>query len=333
MISPKVATYQNVRRRRRRTRRWMPPREESASVTKPVSGACHCLDELGWIVVVDLSPQSPNQHFQHVGEGVVVLIPNVGGDRRAIHYLSLVQDEKLQQREFLGSQLDGLAGTPHPLRIQIDLEVGNAECFRQGSATSSSQRPHPRQQLTEGKGLGEIVIRADLQSRHPVVDCIARSEHEDGGGDLADSQLAAEIEAISAGQHHVEYQHVEAAERRFHFPFGVAGHRHHLNAVLGKAGLYNRRQARVVLDKKNSHKRQFTPAGAERSPYDPKRVQCNDDDSFPQYHSPDNRRKFPAPERAASPNQLEECPCSKSSPWQWQSPLPRASLARRPPAP
>src|ERR1700694_723603 len=86
MISPKVATYQNVRRRRSRTRRWMPPREESASVTKPVSGASHCLKELRCIFVVDLAPKAPHQHLEYVGEGVVVLIPDVGGDRGAIDH-------------------------------------------------------------------------------------------------------------------------------------------------------------------------------------------------------------------------------------------------------
>src|SRR6202048_2919287 len=101
MISPKVATYQNVRRRRRRTRRWMPLREESASVTKPVSGASHCLNQLRWIFVVDLSPQPPHQHLEHVREGVVVLIPDVGGNCRAIDYLSLVQDKKLEQCKLL----------------------------------------------------------------------------------------------------------------------------------------------------------------------------------------------------------------------------------------
>src|ERR1700693_5737644 len=87
MISPKVATYQNVRRRRRRTRRCMPPRDESASVTKPVSGASPCRNELRWILVVDLAAQAPHQHLEHVRERVVVFIPDVGGDRRAIYHL------------------------------------------------------------------------------------------------------------------------------------------------------------------------------------------------------------------------------------------------------
>ena len=137
---------------------------------------------------------------------------------------------------------------------------------REWSSAPSSQRPHSRQQLAEREGLGQVIVRTHLESRHPVVDGVARGEHEDWRPDLAHSQLAAEIESVSSRQHHVEDEHVEAAERRFHLPLGVAGHRHHLNAVLGEAGLDDGRQAGVVLDQKNSHDRQFTSLGVERSP-------------------------------------------------------------------
>src|SRR6202158_1875493 len=170
MISPKVATYQNVRRRRRRTRRWMPPREESASVTKPVSGASHCLNELRWIFVVDLAPQASYEHLEHVREGVVVLVPDVGSNGRAIDHLALVQHKKLEKRKFLGCELNGSASAAHPLGLQIDFEVGNAQRLRKWSAAPSSQRPHAREQLTEREGLGQVVVGADLQSRHAVVD-------------------------------------------------------------------------------------------------------------------------------------------------------------------
>ena len=125
-MRPNVATYQIVRRRRRRTRRWMPPREECASVTKAVSGASHRLDQLDWVIVIDLPAQAPHQHLEHVREGVVVLIPHMGGNCCAIDDLPVMQDKKLEQRELLGGQLNGFAGTTHPVSVEIDFEISNA---------------------------------------------------------------------------------------------------------------------------------------------------------------------------------------------------------------
>lgn len=272
----------------------MPAREECTSVTKAVSGASHRLNQLGWVIVVDLPPQAPHQHLEHVREWVVVLIPHMGGNRRAIDDLTWVQDKKLEQREFLGSELYGFAGAPHPVRLQIDFEIGNAQGFREWSSAPSSQRPHSRQQLTERERLGQIIVRTHLESRHPVVDGVARGEHENWRSDFARSELATEIESIPSGQHHIENEHVEAAERGFHLPLRVARHRHHLNTVLRETGLDDGGQARVVFHQKNSHDGQFTSPRVARSPETVMPLSCNDDDSFAPYHSPVNRRQFPA---------------------------------------
>src|ERR1700737_4851793 len=253
MISPNVATCQNVRRRRRRTRRWMPLREESASVTKPVSGASHCLNQLRRIFVVDLAPQAPHQHLEHIGEGIVVLIPDVGGNCRAIDHLSLVQDKKLEKGKFLCRELYGFSGAPHPLRLQIDFEVGNAECLWEWGTPPSPQCPHPREKFPEREGLGQVIVRSDFQPRHSIIYGVARSEHEDGRPDLTNPQLTAEIESVSTRKHDIEDEHVEAAGGRFHLPLGVAGHCHYLHTVLGDTGLYNDCTAGVVLHQKNSH--------------------------------------------------------------------------------
>src|SRR5438105_9721459 len=99
MISPKVATYQIVSRSRSRTRRWMPSRDEVASIAKAIPSAAHCLDQLDRKFVIDLPAQAAHQHLEHVREGIVVLVPHVGGDRRAVNHLAVVQHEELQQRE------------------------------------------------------------------------------------------------------------------------------------------------------------------------------------------------------------------------------------------
>src|SRR4051812_9726887 len=118
MISPNVATYQIVRRSRRRTRRWMPGcDDEEASIAKAISGPAYGLDQLVWKIVVDLPPKPSHQHFEHVGERVVVFVPDVRGDGSAVDHLSMVQHEKLEQREFLSRELDRLARPAHAVRV------------------------------------------------------------------------------------------------------------------------------------------------------------------------------------------------------------------------
>src|SRR3954447_23349815 len=127
MINPKVATYQIVSRSRSLTRRWSPTRDELASVAEAISGSAYRLNQLDGKIVVDLPSQTPDQHFEDVGERIVILIPDVGGDCRAVDDLAGVQHEELQQGELLGGKLDLGAGAPHSLRVEVDLQIGDAE--------------------------------------------------------------------------------------------------------------------------------------------------------------------------------------------------------------
>ena len=57
---------------------------------------------------------------------------------------------------------------------------------------------HPGQELRHGEGLGEVVVRAQLQAHHAVHHLAAGREHEDGGRDAALPQVAAHVEAVAA---------------------------------------------------------------------------------------------------------------------------------------
>src|SRR6185503_396395 len=123
MISPNVATYQLVRRSRSRTSRWIPMRDELASVAKTVSGSPQCLNQLDRVLVVDLAPQPAYENLEHVRERIVVLVPDVRGDRGAIDDLAFVQHEELEQRELLGCQLDWLSRASYPVCVEVNFQV------------------------------------------------------------------------------------------------------------------------------------------------------------------------------------------------------------------
>src|SRR5256714_11091777 len=236
MISANVATYQIVSRSRSRIRRWMPSRDDVASVAKAIPGAAYCLDQLDGEFVVDLPAQAAHQNLEHVGEGIVVFVPHMGGDCSAIHDLPVMQNEELEQRKLLGSQLDRFAGAAHSLCFQVDLEIGDTKRFRQRSSAAPGQRSHSRQQLAKSERLGEIIVGADFKAGNAIVDGVARSQHQNRRGQIAGTQLTAKVDPASARQHHVENDDVKSSKQRLHLSVGMVGDGYYLNAVLGEAG-------------------------------------------------------------------------------------------------
>src|SRR3954468_12675855 len=166
MMSAKVATYQMVRRSRSLTSRWIPSRDELASVAKAISGSANCLNQLDRIFVVDLAAEPSYQHLEHVGERIVVLIPDVRRDRGAIDHLPGVQHEEFEQRELLGRQLDLVSGAAHSLGVKIHLEVGDVKGLGKGPPPASRQPPPARRELENRERLVGVVVPPHVESRH-----------------------------------------------------------------------------------------------------------------------------------------------------------------------
>src|ERR1700722_5984936 len=94
-----------------------------ASGPEPVTSAANGVNQLGLEVIVDLASQPPHQHFKRVGERIVGVVQDVGGDGRPVDDLALVPRKELEQGEFLGRQRDRPIAPPHLARIEIDVEV------------------------------------------------------------------------------------------------------------------------------------------------------------------------------------------------------------------
>src|SRR6266498_1896070 len=130
-------------------------RRASAGITgtsraKPVSRAAQRGDEFRLEVVVDLAAQAADQHLEHVDEGIVVVVPHVRGDGGAVEHASRVQDEQLEQREFLGGERDRPAAATHLARREIDLQVRDANPRGRERRPAPRQRLEPRHELPKG---------------------------------------------------------------------------------------------------------------------------------------------------------------------------------------
>ena len=110
--------------------RWIPWRE-LASVAKAVSGSSHSLDQFFRVVVVDLAAQAAHENLEHIRERIVVLVPDVRRDGGTVNDLTVMDHEKLEQRELLGGQLYRVSRAAHSVGVEIDLEIRDSQRLRQ----------------------------------------------------------------------------------------------------------------------------------------------------------------------------------------------------------
>jgi hypothetical protein len=129
-----------------------------------------------------------------------------------------------------------------------DLQDGGA--LRQAPA---GERPQPREQLGEGERLGQVVVGAAVQAGDPVVDAVARGQHEDRRPHAGLPQLPADVEAVAAGQHHVQQDGV--VRGRAGHPEGVLAAARDVGgvALLDQAAADERRHLQLVFDDQRSH--------------------------------------------------------------------------------
>jgi hypothetical protein len=100
-----------------------------------------------------------------------------------------------------------------------------------GPLAPAQDRLDPGQKLTRVEGLGQIVVRADLQTDDPVGFVPQGGQHQDRDG-AACAQPPADRQPVLAGHHHIEHDKIEGSDlqRCVHCP-GVGGHGH-AHAVL-----------------------------------------------------------------------------------------------------
>src|SRR5438552_4026910 len=115
------------------------------SSAEPVARAPQRRDQLRLEAVVDLASQAAHEHLEHVGEGIVVVIPHVRGDGGAVEHASLVEDEQLEQGELLHAQRDRPAAPTHLACAEIHLEVRDAVARRRQGRPAPCQRLEARQ--------------------------------------------------------------------------------------------------------------------------------------------------------------------------------------------
>src|SRR5207237_336456 len=71
--------------------------------------------------------------------------------------------------------------------------------------------PHPGQEFGKLERLGEVVVRAAVQTAHLFLQRVPRGKHQDCRVDPAPTEFAAHLHAVAVREHHVEEDHVVLA--------------------------------------------------------------------------------------------------------------------------
>jgi hypothetical protein len=100
-----------------------------------------------------------------------------------------------------------------------------------------------RHQLAGFERLRQVIVRAQLQAEHAIGNFAARRQHDDGHG-IIPADLPAHLEAVLAGQHHIEDDDVRQLAPKE--PDGLVG-MEGWNALQSELGEIIREQAPQLL--------------------------------------------------------------------------------------
>ena len=111
--------------------------------------------------------------------------------------------EGLEQRELFRRQLDLDFAAPDLPRGGIQNQVTRLEHARAFGRCAPGEGAQPGEELREREGLGQIVVGARVEAGDPILDGVARGQHEHRRPAARLTEPPADLEAVLAGQHHV----------------------------------------------------------------------------------------------------------------------------------
>src|SRR5207244_3497025 len=125
-----------------------------------------------------------------------------------------VAHEVFEQGELARGQPDRPAAAGGPAGGRVEREVLEPEGGRGLARLPAEERADARQELVEGKGLRQVVVGAEVETRDLVGDGVASGEEQHRGRHLFVAERLEDRQAVTAGQHHVEDDEVVGKARQ-----------------------------------------------------------------------------------------------------------------------
>ena len=168
-------------------------------------------------------------------------------------HLARPAHEDLQQRELLCRE-PNLGRTTRDLpRRRVEAEVADFEDGRPLGIAPADERAQAGEQLRERERLDEVVVGAAVETRDAILDRVPRGQHQHRYPDSGAAQPAAGLEAVQAGQHHVEDDRVVLV--RLRHPERVLAVGRHVGGepLVDETPANQARHPQLVLDDQHAH--------------------------------------------------------------------------------
>lgn len=147
-------------------------------------------------------------HFDDVGVGVEVQLPNMAEKVTATQDLLGPGNEKAQDLELLEGEPDTDGPSGHTALHLIQLDIAKSQYERRRAIGPAGKRLHPGQKNTHVERLGNVVVGTGLETPYDIFIRIAGGHHEDGKLLVPGTQLSDHREAVHARKPDVQNDEV-----------------------------------------------------------------------------------------------------------------------------
>ncbi|GMA38980.1 hypothetical protein GCM10025883_10250 [Mobilicoccus caccae] len=129
----------------------------------------------------------------------------------------------------------------------VDGEVADGEAFGCGVFAAAESGTDARDEFLGFEGFADVVVGAGFEADDDVDGVGACGEHDDGHGALA-AEAFAHVDAVHAGEHHVEEDEVGAGLSEDSEDFGSVGDVVDVEAFVAQDDTEHLREGQVVVD-------------------------------------------------------------------------------------
>ena len=124
-------------------------------------------------------------------------------------HLAAIDRERAQQKILAAGDVDLNPIAEEAARSGVETKGAEAKLVGRGDTSAAGRGADTRKQLREGERLGEVVVRAGIQSADHLVLLIERREHDDGRAVGARAQMLRDGVSAAAWKADVEHNGVE----------------------------------------------------------------------------------------------------------------------------
>ncbi len=179
-----------------------------ACSSQAVADAAHGLDRLAAERPVDLLAQMADVDVDDVRAALVRHVPRAFEELPTREHAAWAAHQQLEQRELLRGEVELRLAVPGAMRGRVEPERADLDGDGPFRRRAAGERAQSCQELVERERLGEVVVGAGVEPGDPVVDRVARRQHQHRRPDLVPPKSPARLEAVDARQHDVEHDHV-----------------------------------------------------------------------------------------------------------------------------